>query len=194
MQVQTFAAEQRTGVYPQNENTIEGGFPQESPKSLSVRPPKGSTTGSAQDGAKGQADIFNWDNLKRLVPGNDIRVVLNDAKACHGRLEIVTDEEIVIRTDMGAQTFTRKSMRQVSAKRDSHRKRNAFIGLLVGAGVGVIVPVASPELGSGRCSVSWPGCVDAAMVTAMGFLGGGVGYGIGALIPTGGWHDVYRAR
>ena len=47
---------------------------------------------------------------------------------------------------MGVQTFTRQSILQVSAKRASHRGRNTFIGLIIGAAAGVVVPVASPEL------------------------------------------------
>ena len=47
---------------------------------------------------------------------------------------------------MGVQTFTRQSILQVSAKSASHRGRNTFIWLSIGAAAGIIVAVASPEL------------------------------------------------
>jgi hypothetical protein len=134
----------------------------------------------------------NWDNLRKLAPGDNIRIVLNDMKSYPANFQSVSDDAVVVRLETGEQSFGRESVLRVSAKGESHRRRNAFIGLLLGGAAGAIVAVASPELGQGTCSQG--SCVDAGIVSALGFVGGGLGAGIGAAIPTGGWHDVYRAR
>ena len=152
----------------------------------------GLMTGTPLVAAEPRAEKGNWDNLKNLAPGNDIRIVLNDAKSYQAKFQSVSDEAIVVRLETGEQSFARESVLRVSAKSQSHRRRNAFIGLVVGGAAGAIVAVASPELGQGTCSQG--SCIDAGVVSALGFVGGGLGAGIGAAIPTGGWHDVYRAR
>jgi hypothetical protein len=134
----------------------------------------------------------NWDNLNQLAPGDDIRIVLDNAKAYTAKLESVNDSGIVVRLASGEQTFPRGTVLRVSTKGRSHRLRNAFIGLAAGAGTGVTVGFASPELGQGKCSRG--SCVDAGTVSALGVWGAALGAGMGALIPTGRWHDVYRAR
>jgi hypothetical protein len=59
-------------------------------------------------------------------------------------------------------------------------------------GAGIIVGVASPELGQGKCSQG--SCVNATSVPVAGVAGAAAGAGLGAAIPTHGWHEVYRAR
>lgn len=139
-----------------------------------------------------QSPQANWDNLKQLAPGQQIRVVLTDAKAYTGQLHSVSDEGLVIRTGGGEQTVERQNILRVSSQGKSHRGRNALIGLAVGAGAGVVVGVASPELGQGKCGQG--SCTNAESAALAGFLGAAVGTGLGAVLPTGGWHDVYRAR
>lgn len=135
----------------------------------------------------------NWDNLKQLAAGVEVKIVLNDAKAHGGQFKAVTDEAIVLRLASGAeQTFARQDVLRVSTEGKKHRGRNALIGLAVGTGAGVIVGVASPELGQGTCQQG--SCVNAASVALPAFVGAAVGAGVGAVIPAGGWHDVYRAR
>ena len=134
----------------------------------------------------------NWDNLKGLATGDDIRLVLNDTKSYKAKFQSVSDETIAVRLVTGEQTFPRESVLRVSTKGKSHRGRNALIGLAVGAGAGVIVGVASPELGQGKCAQG--SCINAESAALAGFVGAAVGTGLGAVLPTGGWHDVYRAR
>jgi len=134
----------------------------------------------------------NWENLKQMATGQQIRVVLNDAKAYTGRLHSVSDQGLVIRTGGGEQTFEKQNILRVSSQGKSHRGRNALIGLAVGTGAGVIVGVASPELGQGKCAQG--SCINAESAALAGFVGAAIGTGLGAVLPTGGWHDVYRAR
>lgn len=127
----------------------------------------------------------NWDNLKQLAPGEEIRVVLNDAKSYRGQLQAVNDEAVVVRLPGGEQTFARQSVLRVSSKRQGHRTRNGLIGAAAGAAGGA-------GIGAAACPND-PECqVRTAPVGLL--IGLGVGATAGALLPTGGWHDVYRAR
>jgi hypothetical protein len=129
-----------------------------------------------------QSSQSNWDNLKQLAPGQQIRIVLNDAKSYEAKFQSVTDDGIVVRLATGDQTFPRQSVLRVSSKHRSHRGRNALIGV----GVGVAAALAVDAGVCQDCTAgTWAG--DAA---GCGLLGAAVG----ALVPTGRWHDVYRAR
>ena len=134
----------------------------------------------------------NWESLKQLVAGQQIRVVLNDAKSYSGQFQSVKDEGLVVRTGGGEQTFERQNILRVSSQGKSHRGRNALIGLAVGAGAGIVVGVASPELGQGKCAQG--SCVNAESAALAGVAGAAIGTGLGAVLPSGGWYDVYRAR
>ena len=149
-------------------------------------------TGVPLRAADNRNAVSNWDNLQQLAPGDNLRIVLNDAKSYKAKLESVNDNAIVVRLASGEQTFPRETVLRVSTKGRSHRGRNALIGLAAAAGTGVIVGVASPELGQGTCGRG--SCVDAGMVAALAVWGAGIGSVMGAVIPTGRWHDVYRAR
>ena len=139
-----------------------------------------------------QSSQNKWDDVKQLAPGQQIRLVLNDAKSYTGQFQSVTDAGVVVRLATGDQALERQNVLRVSAQAKSHRGRNALIGLAVGTGAGIIVGVASPELGQGRCARG--SCVNATSVSVAGVVGAAVGAGLGAAIPTHGWHDVYRAR
>ena len=139
-----------------------------------------------------QSPQSNWDNLKQLAPGQQIRIVLNDAKSYKAGFQSVTDDAIVVRLANDDQTFERQSVLRVSTQGKNHRRRNALIGLAVGTGAGIIVGVASPELGQGKCAQG--SCVNAGTASLTGAAGAAAGAVVGAVIPTGRWHDVYRAR
>jgi len=136
------------------------------------------------------AQNANWHNLQQLAPGQQIRIVLNDAKSYTGQFQSVTDEGIVVRSSVGRQSVERQKVLRVSIRSRNHRGRNALMGLAVGAGAGIIVGVASPELGQGRCAQG--SCVNATSASLAGVVGALLGAGLGAAIPSHGWHDVYR--
>ncbi len=145
----------------------------------------GLMTGSPRGAPAPQADKANWDNLKQLVSGQEIWVVLNDAKSYRGRLQAVSDDAIVVRVAGGEQTFGRQNTLRVSVKRPGHRVRNAALGGLAGAGVGAALGANTIRFGGeGRAeNVLWGMA-----------LFGSIGAGVGAVLPKGGWRDVYRAR
>ena len=129
-------------------------------------------------------DKGNWDNLKELRHNQQIQVVLNDAKSYRGEFQSVNNEGLVVRVTAGVETFARKDVRRVSIRGKRHTRRNILIGTVAGFGLGVAA-------GAAICSTD--NCSDAAPL----FLGAGTGAPLGALagyvIPTGGWHVVYRA-
>jgi hypothetical protein len=135
-------------------------------------------------GAWAQGPAESWDNLKKLVPGEGIRIVLKDAKSYRVTFESFDEGGIVVRTATGQQTYARDTVLRVSSKGQSHRLRNALIGAGVAGGIsgaGVAATYSSdPESGAIGAVVGIPIATIA-------------GAGVGALIPTGGWHDVYRA-
>jgi hypothetical protein len=137
-----------------------------------------------------QSPQDNWDNLKQLRQGQKIEVVDSRMKTRKGTFVSVTDEAISIAAGKGEESVARANVARVSVRNPSHRTRNALIGLAVGVGTGVIVGVASPELGQGKCAQG--SCVDAGTVSMLGFWGGALGAGIGAAIPVG-TTTVYRA-
>ena len=134
-----------------------------------------------------QASQSNWDNLKELAPGQQIKIVLNGAKAYKAEFQSVSDDAIVVRLAPGDQTFERQNILRVSTKGRSHRLRNA----LIGAGIGGGVVAAGLGACSGYREVVPCGGTGAGIGAGIGGAWGGV---IGAVVPTGGWHDVYRAR
>jgi hypothetical protein len=135
----------------------------------------------ASVGALAQGPADSWDNLKKLVPGEGIRIVLKDAKSYGVTFESFDEGGIVVRTATGRQTYARDTVLRVSSKGQSHRLRNALIGAGVGAGItGALVAAGTrsdPENANGVVSIPFVALAGA---------------GVGAM-TTGGWHDVYRA-
>lgn len=142
-------------------------------------------------GAAPQAANANWDILKHLTPGAEIKVVLNDVKSYQGKFQNLSDEAIVVRLGEGEQTFARQNVLRVSVKGESHRRRNALIGATVGAGAGLGAGAAADA--SQKCGGFAPCFRDAGkeVLTPLGAIAGAV---VGAVLPPRGWRDLYRAR
>jgi hypothetical protein len=141
-----------------------------------------------------QAARASWDNLKSLTQGQEIRVVLNDAKSYQGEFRSWSDDGITLRQAAGAQTIARQDILRVSSGAQKHRMRNALIGAAVGAGAGLAIGAAGDHNSCSTKSGVFGPCfpnLGKEVFTPLGALAGAV---VGAVIPTGGWHDVYRAR
>jgi hypothetical protein len=155
------------------------------------------TTGTAS-GQDSKARSSSWDNLKSLTPDQEIRVVTNKFKSYQGKFESLSDGGITLRQAAGEQTLARKDILRVSQKiGQDHGVRNALIGMVLGAGAGVVIGL-SPYYVQRNCTegpafnCGYP--PNSHWVKVLTPVGGLAGATIGALIPTGGWHDIYRAR
>jgi hypothetical protein len=135
----------------------------------------------------------NWDKLKSLSPGQEIRVVQNDAKSTSGNFRSVTDEAIVVSMASGEQTISRQSILRVSSKGKGHRKRNALIGAGIGAGAGAGIGAGMDATCTGVCATGFPKFHNLGIYvfTPLGAIAGTI---VGAVLPSGGWHEIYRAR
>jgi hypothetical protein len=150
---------------------------------------------SGQD-SKGQ--LSSWDNLKSLAPGGETLVVMNDLKSHQGKFESSSDSGITLRQKKGEVTLARKDIFRVSQMvGHNHMTRNAMLGMVVGATAGAAIGLKhyyrprnctlGPEFACG-----YPNNLHLlAWLTPVGGLGGAI---VGGFLPTGGWHDVYRAR
>jgi hypothetical protein len=150
-------------------------------------------TASGQD-SKGRSS--SGDNLESLTPGQEIRVVMNNLKSYQGKFKSLSDGGITLQQAAGEQTLARNDILRVSRKKgQDHRARNMLIGAVVGAGAGLWIGLSpyrgrncteGPEFGCGYP----PNPHLAEGLTPAGGLAGAI---VGGLVPTGGWHDVYRA-
>jgi hypothetical protein len=135
--------------------------------------------------APAQSPAQGWNNVKALAPGTDVRINLN-SRTVRGKLQSATDDSLAITSDKGPEMFARPDVARVSLRTKGHRLRNALIGLGVGAGIGAGVGAAS----SCNHCIS-PISKDEAIGIGAGGLGA-LGAIVGALIPSGGWREVYR--
>jgi len=149
----------------------------------------GAATRLPLQAADPQAANPGWDNLKTLSPGQEIRVVLKDAKSYQGEFQSLSDNGITLRQPGGEQTLARQDILRVSTKGKKHRGRNALIGAAAGAGAGLGIGEALDRQSQNTIIPlhRWGIAVGAP-------LGALLGAGGGALLPTGGWHNVYRAH
>ena len=133
-----------------------------------------------------QTSAANWNSVKTLTAGTQVRVTAG-ARAVHGQIDRITDDALVETSGKGQETFERQQVSVVSVRKPSHRKRNALIGLGAGTGIGLGVGIAARSR-PGQLEIIPNGAVTAAFTVA-GAIGGTI---VGAVIPTGGWREVYR--
>ena len=145
----------------------------------------------AVNAAESKPTQANWERLKHLAAGDEVQVVLKDGKSYTGKFQSFSDEAIVVRSSAGEQTLSRQAVLRVSAKKDSHRMRNAIIGAAAGCGVGL--GIAAGYASSQRKEYPYNRYfeVDGPI---LGVLFGATGGGLAAALSKGGWYDVYRAR
>jgi len=118
-------------------------------------------------------------------------VVLNDGKSYAAKFQGISDEALVVRTYTGEQTVSRQDVLRVSAKKESHRRRNALIGAAAGGGLGL--GIAGGYAASQRAEYPQNRYFEVGG-PILGVLFGAAGGGLAAALSKGGWQDVYRAR
>jgi hypothetical protein len=135
--------------------------------------------------APAQSPAQGWSNVKALSVGTEVRINLK-SRTVQGKMQSATDESIAISSDKGQEMFAMREVARVSLRRKSHRARNALIGLGAGAGIGAGLGAAT------SCSHCF------AFISERGLIGigagglGVLGAIVGALVPSGGWREVYH--
>ena len=133
--------------------------------------------------AAGQAPTSNWDTVRALAPGIQVRIAAGKSKPVRGKLESVSDSNLIVSNATGVESFQRPEVHSVAVKKKGHRLRNTFIGLGVGTAAGLgIGGAAASGCKEFLCELAVP------VYGAIGFIAGTV---TGLVWPTGGWRQVY---
>jgi hypothetical protein len=131
------------------------------------------------------AQSADWAVVKSLIPGTQVR--LEAPHRLSGQIRSVSDDALVLRSGGREETVPRTQVVRLDVKKRGHHKRNALIGALVGAGVGAGIAAKS-------ASCSGFDCIGSRAVEVGAPVGlGALGAVIGAVIPSGGWRQVYRS-
>ena len=142
---------------------------------------------AASAAAQQAKPIANWANLNQLVTGAEIRVTLADGKTLRGSMQRVTPESLAINATTSQETLSRQDIERVALKRPGHRGRNTLIGLAIGTGAGLAVGAG---VDSQRRPGDWLPSFGKVVLSPVGAI---IGTVVGAVLPTGGWREVYRA-
>jgi len=135
--------------------------------------------------APAQSPSQGWNNVKALTAGTEVRINLN-SRTVEGKMQSATDDSLAISSDRGQEEFARREVVRVSLRRKSHRARNALIGLGVGAGIGAGIGAAT------SCSHCISPISEGGVIGIAAAALGALGAIVGALIPSGGWREIFR--
>jgi small nuclear ribonucleoprotein (snRNP)-like protein len=133
-----------------------------------------------------QAAKSDWNNLSILIPGQQIRVVLKDAKSYQGEFKAVDEQGIILRLSKGEQMLARQDVRRVFVRGKNHLARNMVIGGVIGA-VLFALPAELAIAHNSNMPATPSEVYPWVVFVPMGAL-------VGAAMPTGQWREVYRAR
>lgn len=133
-----------------------------------------------------QTNLASWNTVKALTAGTEVRISAG-SRMVRGTVDRVTEDTLVVTSGKSQEMFDRQHVSIVSQKKPGHRMRNALIGLGAGTGVGLGVGLGE-RAGHNQLQIVSNSAVTAGF-TAAGALAGTV---VGAVIPTGGWREIYR--
>jgi len=135
--------------------------------------------------APAQPTAATWNSVQALPSGTEVRIAAG-ARNVRGKIDRVSDDALTVTSRKGQEMFTQQDVSRVWVRKPGHRKRNALIGLGIGAGAGLGVGLAASSCTGFGCIGA--GAVEIGAPVAFAV----VGTAIGAVIPTGGWREVYR--
>lgn len=133
-----------------------------------------------------QSNPSNWNAVTALTTRTDVRVSTG-SRTVKGRIDRASDSSLALTVGKAEESFDRQQVLTVSVKKGDHRKRNALIGLAVGAGTGLGIGLATRP-GPNQLRIVPTGAVVGGLIAA----GAIVGVVVGVVIPSGGWREVYR--
>jgi hypothetical protein len=128
----------------------------------------------------------SWDNLRQLRSGEDIEIVDAQMKSHRGRFTRYTQDAITLRHESRDISVARAEVASVKRRGESHRRRNALIGLAIGAAGGLAV-------GAIRGKTYHEQGETPVFIMVWTPIGAGIGAAVGAALPSGGEVTAYRA-
>ncbi|MFN0106732.1 MAG: hypothetical protein ACKV2U_32140 [Bryobacteraceae bacterium] len=134
----------------------------------------------------GQSPDDSWDNLSRLRAGQKIEVVDMKLKSIPGDFAAVSEDAISLLVGNDRVSIPRANVFSVKNREGSHRKRNALLGLAIGAAGGLAIGAIK----GGTYHEEGETPVFLLLWTP---IGAGIGAGVGAAFPAG-QVTVYRAK
>jgi hypothetical protein len=138
----------------------------------------------------GAVEKSDWGSLKQIAAGQAIKVTVKDGTSSQGGFQSATEDALVLRAAGVDRSIPRDTVRRVSIKTNGHRGKHALIGAAIGAGSGLGAGIAIDNDCSPNAIVCTGNQGKAILTPAFALLGAG----IGALLPAGGWREIYRAR
>jgi len=133
-----------------------------------------------------QSNRTDWNAIKAITPGTEVRITAG-SRTINGTIDRITDDTLAITAGKGQEMFDRKQVSSVSTRKPGHRLRNALIGLGAGTGAGLAIGFGIRERPDQLHIVP-----NSAVVGGSAAAGAVIGTLVGAVIPTGGWHEIYK--
>jgi hypothetical protein len=129
------------------------------------------------------ADNSNWDRVSQLPAGTPVEVIYGSLKRANGTVTEANQTAIGVQTDAGTVSIARTDAKRISVTTRS-RKKNALIGMAIGAGIGAAALTIGAKAGDIDFRHAW-------IAAGGAVVGAGAGAGVGAL--TAGPVTIYRA-
>ena len=129
-----------------------------------------------------EPDTSDWNNLRQLRAGDKVEVVTDNLSKHKGKVLAWTEEAISLRTGNQELTISREEVYRVTLLSKSHRARNAWVGMAIGAAAGAVI---------GAVSLNSSDFIPEARALFGALLGAGAGAGVGAAFPS--HPTLYRA-
>jgi hypothetical protein len=142
------------------------------------------------DSSMAAVEKSEWGSLKQIAAGQTIKVAVRQGATSQGEFQSATEDTLLLRVAGEDRSIARETVRQVSLKTNSHRGKHALIGAAIGAGGGLGAGIAIDNDCPPNAIVCTGGYGKGILTPVFALLGAG----IGALLPAGGWHEIYRAR
>ena len=133
------------------------------------------------------AEQSDWENVRQLTPGQEIKLRLFSGKSYRGSLQAVTDNGVILSS---GQTVPKSDVRRLLSKNRSHRGKHALIGAGIGAAAGLSLGAAA-DSDCTKTSYFCTGNAGKAIGTPLFAI---IGLAIGAALPSNSWHEVYRSK
>ena len=132
----------------------------------------------------------DWSSLKQIAAGQTIKVVVKDGTSSQGDFQSATEDALVLRVAGSDRSIARDTIRRISLKTNGHRGKHVLIAAAIGAGGGLGAGIAIDNDCSPNAIICTGNKGKAILTPAFALIGAG----IGALLPAGGWLEIYRAR